>query len=605
MAAGVAIVCLFSLLLVTMPLGVAQEPQWKHNLPPSLHILQDGSIDPPEAAVSHSGNTYTLNGDIGTTIIVDRDNVTIDGAGYSLLGNFTRGVWLNNRIGVTVKNLTIRDVENAFDLSRAADNILVGNTIINSSRGFYMWISWRNNITGNTLTNVWRAFDIWGAETASSQHNFISSNTIRDGTSGIILSQPNNICSNNIITNCSELGMELSADFNMLRNNTLRDNKVNFEVSAFNNDVDESNTINGKPLIYWVDRHDETVPQNAAYLVLSNCYNIHAYDLDVDGIAVYATSNSLISKNRINGTYNKNQPPLQMLPSLYQSSKADYGIQLIKSSNITLSDNTILNKAYGIKVVNSTFNSITGNSIKGNRYYGLYLTYSHNNTIKENTITENGFVNEPFDLGEAFGVSLADSSYNQFIANNVTGNNQWGIRVLSDQHDNIFYHNNFIDNKPPDNNLQVSMLGLYPDKPANPSIWDNGKEGNYWSDYLARYTNATEVDNTGIGDTPFVINENNIDHYPLMAPYETISSPSPSSSLPSSIKPTTTVSIPLISSSPAISPITQTIAPSGSPPESDGVLSWLNILIAAIAAIIIGIGLLVWRHLKTRKQSKP
>ena len=157
----------------------------------------------------------------------------------------------------------------------------------------------------------------------------------------------------------------------------------------------------------------------------------------------------------------------------------------------------------------------------------------------------------------------------------------------SDQHDNIFYHNNFIDNKPPDNNLQVSMLGLYPDKSANPSIWDNGKEGNYWSDYLARYTNATEVDNTGIGDTPFVINENNIDHYPLMAPYETISSPSPSSSLPSSIKPTTTVSIPLISSSPAISPITQTIAPSGSPPESDGVLSWLNILIAAIAAIII------------------
>jgi len=44
--------------------------------------------------------------------------------------------------------------------------------------------------------------------------------------------------------------------------------------------------------------------------------------------------------------------------------------------------------------------------------------------------------------------------------------------------------------------------------------------GNYWSDYLAKYPNASEVGNTGIGDTPYVIDEDNVDHYPLMYPYD-------------------------------------------------------------------------------------
>jgi parallel beta-helix repeat protein len=585
-----------------MPLGIAQEPSWKQDLPPSIHILPDGSVEPSTAAVSRNGDLYTLTGNVGTTIIIDKDNVTIDGAGYSLLGNFSRGVWLNNRVGVTVKNLTIQNVENAFDLSRAADNTLIGNTIINCSKGFYLWISWRNNIIENTLTNAWRAFDIWGAETASSQHNLITNNTIQNSTAGIILSQPNNEFSNNLIVNCSELGIGLHADSNVLRNNTLIANKVNFEVSAFKNIVDESNTINGKPIIYWVGLNNRTVPQNAAYVVLTNCNNIHMRELNIEGIAVYETSNSLISENRIIGTYDRTKPTTQPTPSLFRSSTANYGIQLVKSTNITLSGNTVWNKIYGVKVVNSTSNTLIGNSINGNRYYGLYLTYSHNNTINDNTIAENGFITESFSLGEAFGVSISDSSYNQFIANNVTNNNHWGIRVLSNQHDNVFYHNNFIDNKPPDNNLQVSMLGLYPDKPANPSIWDNGIEGNYWSDYLTRYTNASEVDNTGIGNTPFVINENNIDHYPLMMPYTTTISPSPTPPTSPSTEPTSSPSAPT-SQSPytPTTTTTYTATPTTSPTISNNDLPWLAILIAIACILLLGIAILVWKYLQTGK----
>jgi len=59
-------------------------------------------------------------------------------------------------------------------------------------------------------------------------------------------------------------------------------------------------------------------------------------------------------------------------------------------------------------------------------------------------------------------------------------------------------------------------------------IWDNGypSGGNYWSDYKdadlysGPYQNETGSD--GIGDTPYTIDANNVDRYPLMSPWSPI-----------------------------------------------------------------------------------
>jgi len=44
--------------------------------------------------------------------------------------------------------------------------------------------------------------------------------------------------------------------------------------------------------------------------------------------------------------------------------------------------------------------------------------------------------------------------------------------------------------------------------------WDNGLEGNYWSNYT-----GTDSDLNGVGDIPYVIDENNQDNYPLMGSF--------------------------------------------------------------------------------------
>jgi len=160
--------------------------------------------------------------------------------------------------------------------------------------------------------------------------------------------------------------------------------------------------------------------------------------------------------------------------------KSDIGIHLEHANNNTILGNLIEDinlEGEGIFLGEAENNIIQRNLIV-NAYYGISFVWSTKNIVKENTIT---------DCSYAISLGLSNS--------------------------NSFYHNNIIDNS-------INFQTI-------PSInsWDNGypSGGNYWSEYngtdvcSGAYQNETGSD--GIGDTPYIIDEYNIDRYPLMKPY--------------------------------------------------------------------------------------
>ena len=121
-------------------------------------------------------------------------------------------------------------------------------------------------------------------------------------------------------------------------------------------------------------------------------------------------------------------------------------------------------------------------------------------------------------LGDYNTVTDCNSGVSVFVGNNnlITKNNISYVFVGSECSSNKFYQNNF-------------YLTDYPEFFSS-SYWDNGSIGNYWSNYTAKYPNALELGNSGIGNTPYTIergpyttrdypNVKSIDYFPLVYPW--------------------------------------------------------------------------------------
>jgi parallel beta-helix repeat protein len=179
------------------------------------------------------------------------------------------------------------------------------------------------------------------------------------------------------------------------------------------------------------------------------------------------------------------------------------GIYLYSSSGNVLSGNTIITNGWdGICLNSSSYNVLSGNNLTANGFDGIYLySSSDNNTLSGNNVTANSY----------YGITLAYSSRNVLSDNNVANSHKsYGIWLYSASGNRII-HNNFLNNK----------LQAYVESSTN--TWDDGypSGGNYWSDYQTTYPDATEIDSSGIWNTPYVIDTNNTDRYPLTGPFHT------------------------------------------------------------------------------------
>ena len=455
----------------------------------TIVIRPDGSIDPPSANITTSDNiTYFFTDYNFDSLEIERSDIVVDGAGYMLEGaGYGSGLTLEDVSNVTIKNLEVIGFNNGIYLYNTSNNAFHDNNVTgNYYHGFYISHSsnvtlYENMVSNNgegayhgyasiylayssncsvKLNNITENRYLDGIELWYSSRNYVHDNNISDNYFGIrIFSSNDNTFHGNDITGNSYEGFWLFESSNStLYENLLSGNEYGFNVQGYEfshylNDISTSNLVDEKPVYYLINQNNLTVNASThpavGWLALINSTNV-----SVEGLNL---------------------------------TKNGQGLLLAYTNNSRIIGNTIIGNYDGLLLFMSVNNVISGNDIARNNYRGIYFyEYSDNNEILENNIIDN--VDE--------GIYLSDSS-NNVVYGNTIANSEYGIELYGVN--NEIYLNNFV------NNTQQIDSG------SSSNSWDNGIEGNYWSDY-----NGTDDNLDGIGDVWVEIDASNVDHYPLM-----------------------------------------------------------------------------------------
>jgi parallel beta-helix repeat protein len=195
-----------------------------------------------------------------------------------------------------------------------------------------------------------------------------------------------------------------------------------------------------------------------------------------------------------------------------------FGIYCFQGNGCRILDNKVVNCIAAGIFINAASNVLVeDNEVSNETLRGIYL-YNCLSTIVTGNKIDNIVGNETkniFGLKGGlyiwlYGAIYLENSEDNTIVNNELTNSCSGIFLDANATDSKIYHNNFVNNTEPVQNIGGKNI-----------TWDNGSSsgGNYWSDYLTKYPNATEIDHTGIGNAPYVIDQEDKDIYPLMEPY--------------------------------------------------------------------------------------
>jgi parallel beta-helix repeat protein len=170
---------------------------------------------------------------------------------------------------------------------------------------------------------------------------------------------------------------------------------------------------------------------------------------------------------------------------------------IICRNNITSNDDGIVIPGSFLQPFNNI--TISQNNILKNKNFGIVIDNTMNTYIYGNNIS-----------GNSKGLGLGDICKNPQIYNNYIAQNNIGVTFYSIVKERIatgyeFYYNDFVAN-----NKTVEIP-----HPLDAGSWDNGTVGNYWSDYQDKYPYASRINSSGIWNTPYVLDVNNTDYFPL------------------------------------------------------------------------------------------
>jgi len=141
----------------------------------------------------------------------------------------------------------------------------------------------------------------------------------------------------------------------LLRDNVLTNSGLSVDglgVDDYVQDIDVSNTINGKPIYYWIGEENNAVPQDAGYVALVDCKNMLVENLTLSGngqgVVLAGTTDSTVRN-------------LNILRNVA-------GFVLTGSSHNRIYSNNVTECGYPVLGIFSEDNVIYHNNFIGNRY---------------------------------------------------------------------------------------------------------------------------------------------------------------------------------------------------------------------------------------------
>lgn len=167
--------CLSVLLLLSFSSLFFSNLASAQSLNTTIFIRPDGSVSPSNVPIQRNGDIYTFTGDVFDPILVQKSNITIDGAGYSLIGPLTE------------------EQKNAEEVLGLGPNTTVRVPI------FIIGIDFQDDVSGVTVKNLnieWFYIGIY----VRTMRNELVNCAVSDNIVGVLLSGSANGVTNNYIS---------------------------------------------------------------------------------------------------------------------------------------------------------------------------------------------------------------------------------------------------------------------------------------------------------------------------------------------------------------------------------------------------------------------
>jgi len=291
------------------------------------YIQPDGSVT-GTSSIQQVGNLYTFTGNVVGGLTVEKDNIVINGAGFTLQNQLARGVVMAQRTNVTLENLRV-ELGGGYiiDLTNTTDSRLINDTLVGTGNSP---IPTPTPTAPTPTASNQLTLEPYAINCLYTDNDTIEGNTITDASTALSMefSNSNTIIGNNITEGLVGVDIENSQN-NYLRDNAITDQKWGFMLETdpsygYNNSIDSSNTVDGKPIIYWVNVQNATVSSETAFIALVNCSDITVQDTEPQGIVLAFSENCKITSVQMTGG-------------------AGEGIALVNSSNVDITQSTLEN----------------------------------------------------------------------------------------------------------------------------------------------------------------------------------------------------------------------------------------------------------------------